>query len=367
MSVFLFLVVLGVLVLSHEFGHFIVAKKSGIRVDEFGFGFPPRLFGWKRGETTYSLNLLPFGGFVKIFGENPDEESLAGADAARSLTTKPRHVQAAVLVAGVVCNLLLAWLLLSLGLMVGMPVSTGSGLVVNGPIKLLITSVLANSPAAEAGLKPGDAISALVASKNDALETLSPKAVQEFIVNHSGSTLALSYQRLGLAEEQKVTIKPVVGLVGERAAIGIGMDEVGTTKLSFFASLIQGAKLTARLTGATILGLWHLLGQVIVGRASLENITGPVGLAGLVSNAAGLGLIYLLSFTAFISINLAVLNLVPFPALDGGRLLFLLIEKIKGTAIKPKIANTFNLVGFGLLLLLMVVVTYGDIRHLLFK
>lgn len=120
------------------------------------------------------------------------------------------------------------------------------------------------------------------------------------------------------------------------------------------------------LTVATIVGLWQVLGQVFAGGAVLEQITGPIGLVGLVGDAAGLGAAYLLSFVAFISINLAVLNLIPFPALDGGRLLFLLVEKIKGSAIRPQVANTLNLIGFGLLLLLMLVVTYGDIRGLLF-
>ena len=367
MSVLLFLIVLGVLVLSHEFGHFIVAKKSGIRVDEFGFGFPPRIFGFKRGETVYSLNLLPFGGFVKIFGENPDQESLVGADSGRSLTSKPRYIQAAVLVAGVVCNLLIAWLFLSVGFMSGLPVSTSSGMSVSGPTKLLITSVRAGSPAEQSGLKPGDEILTLASSKNikNKLETLAPVAVQEFIAENGENNLTLEYQRGAIKSKTEVT--PVAGLVANRVAVGITMDQVGISQLGIFPALWQGAKLTANLTLATVAGLWQLLTQAVAGQAKLDNITGPVGLAGLVSDAAGLGWVYLLSFTAFISINLAVLNLVPFPALDGGRLLFLLIEKIKGSSIKPQVANTLNLVGFGLLLLLMAVVTYGDIRHLLLK
>lgn len=366
MSILLFFVVLGVLILSHEFGHFIVAKRSGIRVDEFGFGFPPRLFGVKKGETTYSLNLLPFGGFVKIFGENPDEKSTNGVSASRSLTSKSKLTQAAVLGAGVVCNLLLAWLLISSGFMVGMPVSTSSGLKVTSEARLLITAVSSGSPAEQARLKSGDEIVSLAATRGGSLKTLSPENVQQFVVAHGAETLTLTYRRAGQDEPRAVTLKPVSGLVEGRPAIGISMDRVAFAKLPFLSALFHGAELTARLTLATALGLWQLIVAVFAGQNVLGNITGPVGLVGLVADAAGLGFVYLLSFTAFISINLAVLNLLPFPALDGGRLLFLLLEKIKGSPIRPRIANALNLAGFGLLLLLMAVVTYGDIRRLLF-
>lgn len=363
MTIILFVVVLAVLILSHEFGHFIVAKKSGVRVDEFGLGFPPRLWGWRRGETTYTLNLLPLGGFVKIFGENPDEESLAGPDAARSLTSKPKSIQAAVLVAGVVCNLLLAWLFLSIGLMSGLPVSTSSGLPGISGERLVITSVSPGSPAAVA-LKAGDQIVALTAGAKQ-LSTLTPEGVQSFIAGNGGRELTLTYRRASEPDQQVAQLKPVTTILPDRPAIGITMDLVGTAKLGFFPALWVGLKLTAQLAWATASGLWHLISGAFAGQSVLKTITGPVGLAGLVSDAAGLGWAYLLSFTAFISINLAVLNLVPFPALDGGRLLFLLIEKLKGSAISPRVANALNLAGFALLLLLMAVVTYGDIARLL--
>ena len=126
MSILLFIIILAVLILAHEFGHFIVAKKSGIRVDEFGIGFPPKLYGKKFGETEYTINALPLGGFVKIFGENPDEENTNGPDRARSFVHKPKIIQAAVLVAGVFFNLLLAWFLISAGFMIGLPASSES-------------------------------------------------------------------------------------------------------------------------------------------------------------------------------------------------------------------------------------------------
>src|SRR3989344_4408085 len=154
MSIIIFLIVLAVLVLVHEFGHFIVAKKTGVRVDEFGLGFPPKLFGIKKGETEYTFNLIPFGGFVKIFGENPDEESMSGPDSTRSFVNKSKWVQASIIVAGVGFNFLLAWFLFSGTLVVGSPMSTDS--LPNGAIvsneQLLITGVQKDSPAEKAGI-----------------------------------------------------------------------------------------------------------------------------------------------------------------------------------------------------------------------
>src|SRR3989338_10680166 len=153
MTIVIFLLILAILILSHEFGHFIVAKKSWIRVDEFGLGFPPKLFGWRSGETEYSINILPLGGFVKIFGENPDEESISGHDAGRSLIAKPKHIQAAVLVAGVACNLILAWLLISVGFMIGLPTPVDQ-IVANDKsttAHLLITTIAPGSLASATG------------------------------------------------------------------------------------------------------------------------------------------------------------------------------------------------------------------------
>jgi regulator of sigma E protease len=377
MTVVIFLIILAILILSHEFGHFIVAKKSGIRVDEFGLGFPPKLFGWKRGETEYSLNILPLGGFVKIFGENPDEESISGPDASRSLVTKPKHIQAAVLVAGVACNLILAWLLISVGFMVGLPTPVDQIVASDKSTAahLLITTVAPNSPALAAGLKSGDELMAIKVAAKPEVSTVAnptPELIRQFIEQNGKEKLLLEYRRGKIFKNsnvpvQTVELQPVIGLVGDKLAIGIGMDLIANVSKSFFPALWQGLLLTGRLAYLTVTSLIGLIGQAFMGESVLSNITGPVGLVGLVGDASNLGFIYLLSFTAFISINLAVVNLVPFPALDGGRLLFLLIEKIKGSAINPKVANTLNLVGFGLLLLFMAVVTYGDLIKLFWK
>jgi regulator of sigma E protease len=367
MSIIIFIIILFVLVVSHEFGHFIVAKLNKIRVDEFSFGFPPKIVGKKIGETTYNLNALPFGGYVKIYGENPDEESTIGEDSGRSFVNKPKYVQAMVLFAGIVMNFLVAWLLLSIGFMSGLPTSVGAepkGTVVENQA-LTITSVLANSPASKAGIKTGDKIISL-STPTDSTKILSPSLgtenVQSFIKAHKGENVDVSIIR-GKVPMQ-ITVVPEIGKQGDVAMIGISMDIIGILKLPVYSAVWEGLKLSGNIFAETVMGFYNLIHDSILGHANLSALTGPVGIVGVVGDAAKFGFVYLLSFTALISINLAVINLVPFPALDGGRLLFLLIEKIKGSRIKPKIANTVNAVGFALLMLLMVIITYHDIVKL---
>ena len=381
MSILIFIIILLVLVVSHEFGHFIVAKMNNIRVDEFSFGFPPKLFGKKIGETTYNFNLLPLGGYVKIFGENIDEADLLEVGlldkeetpekielASRSLANKPKYIQAMVLLAGVTMNFLVAWLLLSIGFMSGLPTSVGtapSGVTIENQA-LTITSVLSNSPAEKGGIKVGDKILSLNTTMDStklSSSNLSTENVQSFVKSHNGEEVNISLMRG--KEPIVVTVIPEKNKSGDNAMIGISMDIIGTLKLPISGAIWEGLKLSGDIFVGTAVGFYNLIHSALIGQGSMSNLTGPVGIVGVVGDAAKFGFIYLLSFTALISINLAVINLIPFPALDGGRLLFLLIEKIKGSRIKPQIANIINMIGFGLLMLLMVVITYHDILKLL--
>jgi len=364
MNILIFLIILIVLVISHEFGHFIVAKKSGIRVDEFSFGFPPKLFGIKKGETEYNFNALPFGGYVKIYGENPDEENMNGLDKDRSFVNKPKHIQAFVLVAGIVMNLLVAWLLLSVGFMSGLPTSVSSapkGAVVSNQA-LTVTSVMADSPAHKVEIKTGDKIAKMVSGK-DVLENPSDTdSVVDFVKSHGGKEINITYIR---ADEVKdVVVTPKVPATGGNPVIGISMDMIGKLSLPIHKAVWEGLKLTWHVTEGTAVGFYGLIRDAITGKGSMDSLTGPIGIVGVVGDAREFGFIYLLSFTALISVNLAVINLIPFPALDGGRLLFLLIEKIKGSRIKPVVANWANTIGFGILMLLMAVITFHDIVKL---
>ncbi len=365
MSILIFFIILLVLVLVHEFGHFFAAKRFGIRVDEFGFGFPPKVFGIKRGETEYTLNLLPIGGFVKIFGENPDTENTSGPDSARSFVNKAKWKQAIVLLAGVFANFVLAWLLFSYGFFSGLPMSVDneSNKYALEDVNTVIISVAKDSPASKAGLLSGDNIISL---KSDAgsVESVNPDTVRSFIFSNSASEIEVGYTR-GSGEDFKfVNVVPAVPEGGKEAVIGISMDQIGKVKLPIFQALSEGMRMTLISTKETAAGLYMLIADAVRGQGSLDSVTGPVGLVGIVGDAYVFGFSYLLSFTALISINLAIINLVPFPALDGGRLFFLLIEKIKGSRINQKFFNMANVVGFAALILLMVVITYKDITRL---
>ena len=361
MNIIIFIIILLVLVVSHEFGHFILAKKSGIRVDEFAFGFPPKIASIKKGETTYSLNALPLGGYVKIFGENPDEDSLNGPDKDRRFINKPKYIQAMVLLGGVAMNFLLAWILLSFSFVSGLPTSVGTqetGVVKNA--MLTVTHVAENSPAFDGGLQVGDKILNMQAGILST-EIPSVESVQYFVARHSNEEIKIIFER-GKGEILETSITPKTGIAGsDKPAIGISMDSIGILKLPIHKALVSGLKLTWDLTITTAVGLFDLIVNSVRGTADISSVTGPVGIVGIVGDAVSFGFVYLLSLTAIISINLVIINLIPFPALDGGRLLFLLIEKIKGSRISPKIANTVNAIGFGLLMLLMVVITYHDI------
>jgi len=363
MSIIIFIIILFVLVVSHEFGHFIVAKKSGMRVDEFSFGFPPKLFGFKKGETTYNINLLPLGGYVKIFGENNTEDDKEDKSNKRSFKNKPLWSQALVLCAGVTMNFLLAWLLLSVGFITGLPSSVSQapeGSVVLNQA-LTITSVTPNSPALKSGLKVGDKILSLK-TINDITETPSADSVRYFIKNHGNENITVTYNRA--SEKLETNVVPENSTDGS-PVIGISMDVIGKLQLPIHQALWEGLKLSSSLFVSTISGFYNLIRDGVTGHGNLSALSGPVGIVGVVGDAAKFGFVYLLSFTALISINLAVINLIPFPALDGGQLLFLLIEKIKGSRINPKVANIVNMVGFAVLMLLMVIITYHDIIKLL--
>jgi regulator of sigma E protease len=375
MSVVIFIVILLVLVLVHEWGHFYSAKKFGIRVDEFGFGFPPKLFSWKRGETEYSFNLLPIGGFVKIFGENPDDENTNGPDRERSFVNKAKWKQAIVLFAGVFMNFMLAWFLFSFGLMSGFPTSVNSTIQENEleDVNLVVTSVAPESPAHLAGLKPGDAIvtvSVLPTELGEVTENLieiNPESLKSFVVSHPDKKIEIGYVRGKYddgADIKFTNVTPVESVVDGKPMIGIAMDEIGIAKLPILKAFWRGLTLTLTVTKETAVGLYTLIAEGIKGQGSLAAVTGPVGMVGIVGDAYDFGFTYLMSFAAIISINLAIINLLPFPALDGGRLFFLLIEKVKGSRMNPKSANMANMIGFAILILLMVLVTYHDITRL---
>ena len=359
MSIIIFIIILSALIIVHELGHFLVAKKFGIRVDEFGLGFPPRarqLFTWKG--TPFTLNWLPFGGFVKIFGENPTENKTKTDANSESFASKNRGIQASVLVAGVVGNFLFAWLLFSLGFITGLPAPVNLSLPTENA-RTVITTVLPASPAAIAGLKSGDAIVSL--SRNGIYSGLTPEEASNFIAQLP-VPITFEVERGGQVSTRIVT--PEGGIIGDRLAVGISMDVIGIVKLPPHKAIWYGLKTTSELTLLTGQAIGTFIFQALGGRADLSGVTGPVGIVGMVGDARELGLAYLLTFTALISINLSIINLLPFPALDGGRLLFIGIEVLTRRSVPPQIFNVVNAVGFALLILLMIFITVQDVRNI---
>lgn len=368
MSIILFFLVLFVLILVHEWGHFIVAKKTGMRVDEFGIGFPPKLFGIQKGETEYTFNALPIGGFVRIWGENYEDktgsesDSPAGEDVSRSFNSRPKWAQALVLVAGVTMNILFAWFLFSLAFIVGVPTAVEES-VATDSAQLYVANVLADSPAA--ALPAGAVINQVQVGE----ETISSPSTSEFtdlITATAPAPILVSYSHSD--KETTVNIVPVQNIIPsqpEQYAVGVSLAMIENVSQPIPAAILNGLYATGNGLVSIATGLYGLISQAFVGEADFSQVAGPIGIVGMVGDAAAFGFTALLTFTAVISLNLAVINLLPFPALDGGRLLFVAIEAITKKQIPTVWAGRLNLVGFGILMLLMIAVTYNDIARLL--
>jgi regulator of sigma E protease len=373
-TILIFIVILGILVFVHEFGHFIVAKKSGMQVEEFGFGFPPRIAGmqkvdgkWKwiwghrnsmdsdkfsgnSNNTIYSINAIPLGGFVRILGENNEHAEHPG-----SFINKGFWPRFLTLVAGVVMNVILAWALLSAGFAVGLPVAVTnlSEVPANAQFsqsKIAILEAVKNLPADKAGVKANDIIVSI-----DGQKFTNVTDIQKYVKEHAGSPVVFELQRKQLLE--KITVTPQLNPPAGEGPTGIVLALVGKLKYPWYAAIWQGGKTTISGLGGIVSGLYNLLAT----HTGFSSLGGPVKIAKLTGEVAGMGFVYLLQFTAFLSLNLAVLNILPFPALDGGRVLFLLIEKVRRKRNNQKVEQIVNGVGFALLLLLMVAVTVQDI------
>jgi len=351
----IFILVIGVLVLVHEAGHFFVAKWAGMKVEEFGFGFPPRLWGWKKGETTYSINWIPFGGFVKILGESHE-----AANDPRSFSSKPASKRMAVIVAGVLMNVLLAYVLL-------VPVSLiGSRVLLDEKhldpearnLQINILQVAPNSPAAEIGWQPGDRFIA-VRVENAITPITSVQQLQTIINSNLGKNIFVTLERAG--KTMTVPVVPRLNPPAGEGPLGIQLGLTGEIKYSWQEAPIEAAKATYWITTQTGLAFYGLIKQLVLNQELAGELSGPIAIAQYTGQAARLGLVRLLEFMALISVNLAILNILPFPALDGGRLLLIIIEKLKGSPVSPKVENSLNAIGFVLLILLMIYVTTKDV------
>lgn len=417
LTLVIFLAILAILVLSHEFGHFIVARRHGIKVEEFGFGFPPRVFGIQivRGEslrkvaeseeikihaetdasgavtkefvtdekkevdvllsfrrvrfirgnreldekdwgygTVYSLNwLLPLGGFVKIKGENGEAES-----ASDSFMSKKAWQKITVLAAGVGANIIMAALLLSAGYVIGLPqaVDDLSDVSAVKDRRLEIVEVLAGKPAAEAGLKDGDVILQV-----DNLAAPRLTAMQDYVDTQRDKEVTVRVRRNSEILEKK--IKPVLFSDTGKAGIGVALTEVGIVQYPWYAAIYHGFVSAFAYLKEIVVAFYLLIKGLFTGAGVAGAVTGPVGIAVLTGKVARLGMSYLLQFTAVLSLNLAIVNILPLPALDGGRILFILINKLTGRPVPMKYEQLAHTLGFMALLLLVAVVTVHDLGN----
>ncbi len=374
----IFLLVLTLLIAVHEMGHFLAAKLFKIRVDNFAIGFPPRLVSKMIGKTRFSINLVPLGGYVTIHGENPEDSVTHD-----SILAKPKWQQIIVLIAGVTFNVILAYIFLVATLMFGTKVSvdTFPGEVVRDP-KLIITMVAPGSPADLIGIKAGDEILSISNGKDlFASTTLSTLNVQKAI-STAESNVSVTVKRSSLltvdsgqskststierTKDEAVAYRfvPVTGIVQGKKAAGISMDMIGEAKLGFFKSFYYAGIQTYSLLENITVGLAGFIGNIFIGKGSLKEVTGPVGIANVVGNSAKTGVAELLMIIAVISANLAVINMVPFPALDGGRVVVVILEAIIRRPINAKIIGWVNGIGFILLIGLMLVVTFKDVFYM---
>jgi len=337
MTIIYFVLILGIVVFVHELGHFIFAKRAGIYVYEFALGMGPRIFKFKRknDETDYSIRLFPIGGFVRMAGEEIEADENISVD--QRVQSKSWLARFLTMISGIVFNFILAIIIFFIiGLITGVPVNNNA----------VITGVTGQSEIA--GLEDGD----IVVRLNGVRTRSSDRFLIEYHVNY-GEKLELEVLRNN--ETFIISVEPEE--VDDIYRYGFGLDT--TTYKSFWGSLKHAFVQFANLIETMIVIITYLF----TGNLSLNNLAGPIGIFNVVGESARLGFINVVYLLGFISLNVGFINLLPIPAFDGGRIIFLIIEAIRRKPLKPSIENTIHMIGFVLLMILMVVITYNDIMR----
>lgn len=370
-NVLIFLLVLSVLVLVHEAGHYFAARLFGVKAEEFGYGFPPRAIGfvktnqgWKRvsgqdrstyKHTIWSMNWLPLGGFVRLKGESGDGEGEPD-----SFLTKPGWQKFIILAAGVAMNWLLAACIFSFGFSVGVPAETdglpNSAIVSHRRIE--IVEVLAKSAADEAGLKIGDVIVTIngqVPSDAEASRSIFSDQTDK------GIPLTLEVMRDG--ERKVIDAKPAFLEALGKPGLGVALANIGTVRFPVHLAIVQGVTVTAQYTWLIVNGFFSLLMDLFGDRKLAAEVSGPVGIAVLTGSIADQGFWALMQFAALLSLNLAVINFLPIPALDGGRAVFVVVESLRRRRNNPRLEAMVHQVGFVALLILILLVTAQDLNR----
>lgn len=354
-TLILVIIVISILILVHEWGHFYSARKLGVKVEEFGFGFPPKLFSVARNGVRYSFNLLPFGGFVKIFGEHGE-----GEGSRESFISRPAWQRFAILAAGVAMNFLLAWFFFSAGSAIGIPRVEDDA---PAGVPVSIIGVMPGSPAEEAGLRFGDQIIEIHSADGTSLVIETEKDIQDFVEAYRGEEIILTVRRGN--ELFTVAATPRFIVPEGEGPLGIALAKISVSRAPFYLAPVEGAKILFRTVAITVIGLASVVRDLVVEQKTSVDVAGPVGIFFFARDTWSLGLAYFLQFVGALSTSLAILNFLPIPALDGGRILFLGIEKFRRRRLDPQVENFIHTIGFVLLALLMILVTYKDIARVL--
>ena len=359
MTILLVVLILVILIIVHEIGHFIAAKISGVKVEEFGVGYPPTALRLgKIGETEYTLNWIPFGGFVRLFGDEGQGQHGRGSFADAS-----RGTQAIILLAGIVMNIAAGWLLFTLAYTQGIPRVAevpGQG------VRLVISHVLPGSPADSAGLHTGDEIIGIEDIQAGRAAELTPHGIKDFIKDRGGKRIDVIVVRNG-ATSTMTAIPANAVIPGAEGDSGIGVNLALVTASPLPLGEAMRSATHATYYSFTTVGqnVWHIISGVFKGAPNLQEVVGPIGLISVVGEATEAGMAQVIAYAGLISINLAVINLVPIPALDGGRLVVVTIEAIMRRPAHKLTIHLLNTIGIAAIILLMIVVTYQDVARLL--
>lgn len=357
-TLLIFILILMIVVIGHELGHFLVARWCGVRVEEFGFGIPPKIFGYrpKHSETEYTINTLPIGGFVRLYGEDGEHR-----ESSVSFASKKPWQKIAILVAGVVMNILIAWIAFTVVGMMGSLVAIPESSVSEYPdAQTIVASVSAESPAQSSGIRFGDRILSL----NDK-EVQTPSEVRGIIANNLGKELTIQIQR---GEEfLDVSVLARENAPEGQGSVGIAMQLVVIEKVGLVQSMGDAVLRIASVVTMT----FDVLGQVIlswilpdVSVPAEADVRGPIGMVSAVGEFRQLGFVYIVTFVGLISTSLALFNILPIPALDGGRVVFVAIEWIKGSPVKQEWEAMVHTAGFLIVIGLTIFVTIRDVIQL---
>lgn len=349
-----FIIVLGLLVFVHELGHFAVARLLGVGVKEFGFGFPPRLWGFKRKETEYSINWIPLGGFVRLLGEDGEEND------PRSFSVQPAWKRVLILCAGVFMNVVLAIVIFAVGFGIGFPTDVTEGIPAGARARnpqVQVVEVQTDSAATQAGINIGDVLLQVngvpIGNVGDA----------QAAARAAGERAVPVVLRRGTEERTTTATLRMLESTGQ-PGLGVSLAQTALVSYHPLRAVWEGIQAGLRSLWYIVQAFGQFLGNLFVHRTVGDDVAGPVGIAVITGQVAKLGFTYLLQFVALLSLNLAIINILPIPALDGGRLLFIVIEKLRGKPVTQQLEAKIHGTSFAILIGLIALVTLRDVVKL---